>query len=52
MSLADWMNDIDGGYAERERLAAFGRKDEEELELDEEYYQYLSDEYNPQPEEE
>ncbi len=49
MSLADWMNDIDGGYAERERLAAFGRKDEEELELEDEYDQYLS---NPQSQEE
>ncbi len=24
MSLADWMNDIDGGYAERERMASWG----------------------------
>ncbi len=49
MSLADWMNDIDGGYSERERMAAFGQKDEEELELDDEYDQYLSD---PQTQEE
>ncbi len=43
MSLADYMNDIDGGYAERERMAAFGQKDEEELELEDEYDQYLSE---------
>ncbi len=24
MSLADWMNDIDGGYSERERMANWG----------------------------
>ncbi len=54
MSLADWMNDIDGGYAERERMAAWGghedncdchvcEEERENKQVDDEYQQYLND---------
>ncbi len=56
MSLADWMNDIDGGYAERERMAAFGVHELycecpacEQERLCDDYDQYLS---NPNIQEE